>query len=125
MRVDHASIWVSDLERTNRFYDRIFEMDEIWRHEYIDDTKEVFLGNGRDATFQVMYRPGSDIAPEPGNYERFVVTVDDLGEKLDRLGSIDDPAIDHEKLESSSRGNGDAIRVRDFDGYRFELVERD
>lgn len=120
MRVDHTSIWVSDLERTKELFEEIMDMVEIWGHEYVDETQEIFLGRGNGATFQVMYRPGSDVHPEPENYDRFVVAVDDPDRAQERARAADDCSV----FNGPSAGSGDdqSFAFRGPDGYQFEVV---
>jgi lactoylglutathione lyase len=67
MRLEHAELWVQDLERMRSFYERYFQMRAGPR--YHNDRKRfssyflTFPGGGR---LELMHRP--DVLPNPGAF---------------------------------------------------------
>lgn len=115
MRIDHTSIWVADLDETEATYEDILNLEETWRNEYDDGTIEAFVRGAGGQPLQLMYRPGTEVQPEPENFRHITVAVDDLSETLPLIRGRDDCELISEQTESAV--------FTDRDGYRFRITE--
>ena len=120
MRVDHTSIWVSDLANSERAYESILGISEIWRNEYEDGTIEAFARGEDGMSLQLMYTDKSDVTPEPDNLYYITVEVPEVGSSIERIRSRDDCEL----LSSTTDTAADQSALfADPDGYRFKLIE--
>lgn len=114
MRVDHTSIWVTDLDRTESAYKSVLDLSETWRNVYEDGTIEAFVRGSDGQSLQLMCRDGDEVDAEPDNFRYITVEVDDLSDTLDRTAEQDTCEVIEELDESAI--------ISDPDGYRFKIT---
>ncbi len=128
MKIEHISLWVSNLETTKDFYIKYFQMN--CNKKYINEKKNFssyFLSFEEGARIEIMHRP--DISEQSGNrgvmhgLTHFAISVgskekvDSLTEKLRRDGFV---------IAGEPRTTGDGYYesvVLDPEGNNIEIME--
>jgi lactoylglutathione lyase len=118
----HTCYRITDPERSVAFYEALgFEK----RHELPigDEAINIFMGlPGDDERLELTYNFGVDSYELGTGYGHVAVTVDDIGQALERLA---EQGIEPERPPYTVREGGSLLCfVRDPDGYRIELIER-
>jgi lactoylglutathione lyase len=118
----HTCYRITDPERSVAFYEALgFEK----RHELPigDEAINIFMGlPGDDDRLELTYNFGVDSYELGTGYGHVAVTVDDIGQALERLA---EQGIEPERPPYTVREGGSLLCfVRDPDGYRVELIER-
>ncbi|HEX3254560.1 MAG TPA: VOC family protein [Gaiellaceae bacterium] len=121
MELIHTCYRITDPERSVAFYEALgFEK----RHELPigDEAINIFMGlPGDDDRLELTYNFGVDSYELGTGYGHVAVTVDDIGQALERLA---EQGIEPERPPYTVREGGSLLCfVRDPDGYRVELIE--
>ena len=124
-RVIETCLYVDDLDRAARFYERVLGLallrsDARFR-AYDVGGKSVLLLFRRGATLQTVSMPGGTIPPHDGHgplHVAFAVAADELAQWETRLHA---ESIQIEGRTTWSRG-GHSIYFRDPDGHLLELA---
>jgi lactoylglutathione lyase len=119
----HTCYRIGDIDRSVAFY-RALGFEELGRLPIRDEAINVFMGlPGDGARLELTYNHGVDSYDLGTGYNHIAVTADDLDSTLARLS---EHGIEPEKPPYSVREGGSRLCfVRDPDGYRIELIERD
>jgi lactoylglutathione lyase len=122
MELIHTCYRITDPERSVAFYEALgFEK----RRELPirDEAINIFMGlPGDDDRLELTYNFGVDSYELGTGYGHIALTVDDLDGTLAQLG---DQGIKPERPPYTVREGGSRLCfVRDPDGYRVELIER-
>jgi catechol 2,3-dioxygenase-like lactoylglutathione lyase family enzyme len=120
---DHTNWRVRDLERSLRFYRDVLGLDPFGLEEY-NRGERTIVSLRVTPTFILHLRPDSDFEPGPtGGYDHLALVVEDTDlEVLARY--LAEAGVEVERrLEGvvGARGEGEALYVRDPDGYLIEL----
>jgi lactoylglutathione lyase len=119
----HTCYRIGDIDRSVAFYEKL-GFEEVGRLPIRDEAINVFMGLPDDgARLELTYNHGVDSYDLGTGYNHIAVTVDDMDGTLARLA---EEGIEPEKPPYSVREGGSRLCfVRDPDGYRIELIERD
>jgi lactoylglutathione lyase len=120
----HTCYRIGDIDRSVAFYEKL-GFEERRRMPIGDEAINVFMGlPGEDARLELTYNHGVDSYDLGTGYNHIALLVDDLD---DTLASLAQSGIQPEKppYRPGGRTTGSVICfVRDPDGYRIELIER-
>jgi lactoylglutathione lyase len=119
----HTCYRIGDIDRSVEFYEKL-GFEEIGRLPIRDEAINVFMGlPGDGARLELTYNFGVDSYELGTGYNHIAVTVDDMDGALEGLASV---GIEPEKPPYTVREGGSRLCfVRDPDGYRIELIEKD
>ena len=119
----HTCYRIGDIDRSVKFYEAL-GMEEIGRFPIRDEAINVFMGFPDDgARLELTYNHGVSEYELGTGYNHIAITVGDLDGRLEELAA---QGIEPEKPPYSVREGGSRLCfVRDPDGYRIELIERD
>jgi lactoylglutathione lyase len=119
----HTCYRIGDIDRSVEFYEKL-GFEEIGRLPIRDEAINVFMGLPNDgARLELTYNFGVDSYELGTGYNHIAVTVDDMDGALEGLASV---GIEPEKPPYTVREGGSRLCfVRDPDGYRIELIEKD
>ena len=122
MELVHTCYRITDPEKSVAFYEALgFEK----RRELPirDEAINIFMGlPGDDDRLELTYNFGVDSYELGSGYGHIALTVDDIGQTLERLA---EQGIEPERPPYTVREGGSLLCfVRDPDGYRVELIER-
>jgi lactoylglutathione lyase len=122
VKLIHTCYRITDAERSVAFYEALgFEK----RRELPirDEAINIFMGlPGDDERLELTYNFGVDSYELGTGYGHIALTVDDIGQTLERLA---EQGIEPERPPYTVREGGSLLCfVRDPDGYRIELIER-
>jgi lactoylglutathione lyase len=119
----HTCYRIGDIDRSVAFYEAL-GFEERGRLPIRDEAINVFMGlPGDGSRLELTYNFGVDSYELGTGYNHVAVTVDDLDGKLENLAN---QGIEPEKPPYTVREGGSRLCfVRDPDGYRIELIERD
>ena len=120
---DHTNWRVRDLERSLRFYRDVLGLEPFGLEEY-DRGERPIVSLRVTPNFILHLRPDSGFASTPtGGYDHLALVVEDAdSEELARY--LREAGVEVERrLEGvvGARGEGEALYVRDPDGYLIEL----
>jgi len=119
----HTCYRIADIDRSVGFYEKL-GFEERGRLPIRDEAINVFMGlPGDGARLELTWNRGATEPYEIGTgYGHIALTVDDLDGTLERLSQV---GIDPERPPYAVRDGGSRLCfVRDPDGYRIELIER-
>ena len=118
----HTCYRIGDIDRSVAFYEAL-GFEEVVRLPIRDEAINVFMGlPGEDPRLELTYNHGVDSYELGTGYNHIALTVDDLDGTLENLSG---KGIDPEKPPYRVREGGSRICfVRDPDGYRIELIEK-
>jgi len=119
----HTCYRIGDIDRSVDFY-KALGFEEIGRLPIRDEAINVFMGLPDDgARLELTYNFGVDSYELGTGYNHIAVTVDDMDGRLEELKA---QGIEPEKPPYTVREGGSRLCfVRDPDGYRIELIEKD
>jgi len=119
----HTCYRIGDIDRSVSFYEAL-GFEESGRMPIRDEAINVFMGlPGDGPRLELTYNHGVDSYELGSGYNHIAITAADLDATLARLG---EQGIEPERPPYSLREGGSRICfVRDPDGYRIELIERD
>jgi lactoylglutathione lyase len=119
----HTCYRIGDIDSSVAFYEKL-GFEEVGRLPIRDEAINVFMGlPGDGARLELTYNHGVDSYELGTGYNHIAVTVDDMDETLAGLAQA---GIEPEKPPYTVREGGSRLCfVRDPDGYRIELIERD
>jgi lactoylglutathione lyase len=119
----HTCYRIGEIDRSVAFYAAL-GFEEIGRLPIRDEAINVFMGlPGDGPRLELTYNFGVDSYELGTGYNHIAITATDLDATLGRLA---EQGIDPEKPPYTVSENGPRICfVRDPDGYRIELIERD
>ncbi|MFL5824775.1 MAG: VOC family protein [Solirubrobacteraceae bacterium] len=124
MSLIHTCYRITDVDRSVSFY-RALGFNEIGRIPIRDEAINVFMGlpdDGPEPRLELTYNFGVDSYDLGTGYNHIAMTAPDLDATLERLK---EQGIEPEKPPYSIREGGNRLCfVRDPDGYRIELIER-
>ena len=126
MSLVHTCYRILEIDRSVQFYEAL-GFEEKGRHPIRDEAINVFMGlpeDGPNPRLELTYNIGRDRPYEIGTgYGHIAITTPDLDQTLQRLAG---QGIEPEKPPYTVRDGGSRLCfVRDPDGYRIELIERD
>ncbi len=120
----HTCYRIGDIDRSVAFYEKL-GFEERRRMPIGDEAINVFMGlPGEDSRLELTYNHGVDSYDLGAGYNHIALLVDDLD---DTLAGLAQSGIQPEKppYRPGGRTTGSLICfVRDPDGYRIELIER-
>ncbi len=121
----HTCYRIGEIDRSVTFYNAL-GFDEVGRMPIRDEAINVFMnipGDGDIPRLELTYNIGVDSYELGTGYNHIAMTAGNLDETLARLA---EQGIEPEQPPYSVREGGSRICfVRDPDGYRIELIERD
>jgi len=119
----HTCYRIGEIDRSVAFYAAL-GFEEIGRLPIRDEAINVFMGlPGDGPRLELTYNFGVDSYELGTGYNHIAITATDLDATLGRLA---EQGIDPEKPRYTASKTGPRICfVRDPDGYRIELIERD
>jgi lactoylglutathione lyase len=122
MQLIHTCYRIGDIDRSVDFY-RALGFEEIGRMPIRDEAINVFMGlPGDGPRLELTFNHGVDSYELGTGYNHIALTVDDIAGTLERLA---EQGIEAEKPPYRVREGGSLIAfVRDPDGYRIELIEK-
>ena len=122
MALIHTCYRITDVDRSVAFYEAL-GFEEIGRLPIRDEAINVFMGlPGDGPRLELTYNFGVDSYDLGTGYNHIAITAPDLDVTLGRLA---EQGIDPEKPPYTVSENGPRLCfVRDPDGYRIELIER-
>jgi catechol 2,3-dioxygenase-like lactoylglutathione lyase family enzyme len=119
---DHTNWRVKDLERSLRFYRDVLGLEPFGVDEYHRGERPI-VSLRVTSTFILHLRPDPSFEPGPtGGYDHLALVVQTDAETLAR--HLEDSNVEVEqRLEGvvGAQGEGEALYVRDPDGYLIEL----
>jgi lactoylglutathione lyase len=126
MSLIHTCYRITDIDRSVAFYTAL-GFNEIGRIPIRDEATNVFMGlpdDGPEPRLELTYNHGHNEPYEIGTgYGHIAITTADLD---GALGQLAEQSIEPEKPPYTIREGGNRLCfVRDPDGYRIELIERD
>jgi lactoylglutathione lyase len=126
MSLIHTCYRIHDIDRAVEFY-KALGFNEIGRVPIREEAINVFMGlpdDGPEPRLELTYNVGRQEPYEIGTgYGHIAITTPDLDSTLVRLA---EQGIEPEKPPYSVREGGSRLCfVRDPDGYRVEIIERD
>ena len=118
----HTCYRIGDIDRSVGFYEKL-GFEEVRRMPIGDEAINVFMAMpGEDPRLELTYNHGVDSYELGTGYNHIALGVDDLDGTLARLAEL---GIEPEKPPYRVREGGSLIAfVRDPDGYRIELIEK-
>jgi len=121
----HTCYRIGEIDRSVAFYNAL-GFEEIGRMPIGDEAINVFMnipGDGDMPRLELTYNFGVDSYELGTGYNHIAITAGNLDETLARLA---EQGIEPERPPYSVREGGSRLCfVRDPDGYRIELIERD
>ena len=122
MELIHTCYRIGEIDRSVAFYEAL-GFEERRRMPIRDEAINVFMGLPGDGDrLELTYNHGVDSYELGTGYNHIALTVDDINGTLSRLG---EQGIEPEKPPYRVREGGSLIAfVRDPDGYRVELIEK-
>ena len=119
----HTCYRIGDIDRSVAFYEAL-GFEEMGRHPIRDEAINVFMGlPGDGARLELTYNHGVGSYELGTGYNHIAITTADLDATLADLA---EQGIEPEKPPYTVREGGNRICfVRDPDGYRIEIIERD
>ena len=119
----HTCYRIGDIDRSVAFYAAL-GFEELRRMDLKDGATNVFVGlPGDGPRLELTKNPGVESYEIGHGYGHVAVTSDDLDATLAELAS---QGIEPEKPPYTVRDGGSRLCfVRDPDGYRIELIERE
>src|SRR5881409_1623394 len=123
MELVHTCYRITDVERSVAFYEAL-GFEERGRMPIRDEAINVFMGlPGDGPRLELTYNFGVDSYELGTGYNHIAITASDLDATLGRLA---EQGIGPEKPPYKVSEHGPRLCfVRDPDGYRIELIERD
>ena len=126
MSLIHTCYRITDIDRSVAFYGAL-GFEEKGRLPIRDEAINVFMGlpdDGAEPRLELTYNVGHDEPYDIGTgYGHIAITTSDLDTALRRLS---EQGIEPERAPYTVRDGGPRLCfVRDPDGYRIELIERD
>lgn len=110
-KIEHATVYVTDLEEARAFYTDVLGLVELQRS---DDA--VYLGCGLDANYDLGLVEGKT------GLEHFAVRVDSAAELDGYEERLADAGVDVERPDTDEPGQAEAIRFALPSGVEMELV---
>ncbi len=121
----HTCYRIGEIDRSVAFYNAL-GFEEVGRMPIRDEAINVFMnipGDGDMPRLELTYNIGVDSYELGTGYNHIAITAGNLDETLANLAG---QGIEPERPPYSIREGGSRICfVRDPDGYRIELIERD
>ncbi len=121
----HTCYRIGEIDRSVAFYNAL-GFEEVGRMPIRDEAINVFMnipGDGEMPRLELTYNFGVDSYELGTGYNHIAIAAGNLDETLARLAA---QGIEPERPPYSIREGGSRICfVRDPDGYRIELIERD
>jgi len=121
----HTCYRIGEIDRSVAFYNAL-GFDEVGRMPIGDEAINVFMnipGDGDMPRLELTYNFGVDSYQLGTGYNHIAIAAGNLDETLARLA---EQGIEPERPPYSVREGGSRLCfVRDPDGYRIELIERD
>ncbi len=122
MKLAHAALWVSDLERAEEFYGAL-GLERNWSFE-MDGVENVYLAEEEDGdALQLKYDPDrtTPVAPSRADVDHVAFTVDDVDAAFE--AAVDAGASVHVEPTVVEAADAYVAFVEDPEGYTLELFE--
>jgi lactoylglutathione lyase len=118
----HTCYRITDIDKSVDFYEKL-GFEELRRMDLPDGATNIFMGLPDDgARLELTFNPGVESYEIGTGYGHIAITAEDLDGTLSNLAGI---GIEPEKPPYQVREGGSRLCfVRDPDGYRIELIER-
>lgn len=124
-RVIETALYVDDLDRADRFYAGLFELDAMFRSDtlvaYNVAGASVLLLFRRGAALHTQAAPGGSIPPHDGAGPLHICFAIDAEELAAWEARLDERAVAIEGRMNWDRG-GQSLYFRDPDGHLLELM---
>jgi lactoylglutathione lyase len=121
----HTCYRITEIDRSVRFYEAL-GFQEKGRHPIREEAVNVFMGlpeDGENPRLELTYNFGVDSYDLGTGYGHIAITTPQLDDTLSRLK---EQGIEPERPPYTvSEGGSRLCFVRDPDGYRIEIIERD
>jgi lactoylglutathione lyase len=122
----HTMVRITDPEKSRRFYEALgfaFERDmDIVRNGQLEATNYFFSLGGHTSVLELTYNHDGRTYEIGTGYGHIAVGVDDLDATL---AALKEQGIEPERPPYQVREGGSRLTfVRDPDGYRIELIDR-
>ena len=119
----HTCYRIGDIDKSVAFYEKL-GFEELRRMDIRDEAINVFMGlPGDGARLELTYNFGVESYEMGTGYNHIAVTIEDMD---GALGALAEKGIEPEKPPYTVREGGSRLCfVRDPDGYRIELIEKD
>jgi lactoylglutathione lyase len=125
MALIHTCYRITDIDRSVAFYEAL-GFEEVGRLPIRDEAINVFMnqpGDGESPRLELTYNIGVDSYDIGSGYGHIAITADDLDQTLSRLK---EQGIEPERPPYAVREGGNRLCfVKDPDGYRVEIIERE
>jgi lactoylglutathione lyase len=126
MSLIHTCYRITDIDRSVEFYNAL-GFEEIRRAPIREEAINVFMNlpeDGDEPRLELTFNFGRDEPYDIGTgYGHIAITTDELDETLTKLAQ---QGIEPERPPYTIRAGGNRLCfVRDPDGYRIEIIERD
>ena len=125
MSLIHTCYRITDVDRSVAFYNAL-GFNEIGRIPIRDEAINVFMGlpdDGPEPRLELTYNHGVDSYEIGTGYGHIAITTPDIDGALAQLA---EQGIEPERPPYTIREGGNRLCfVRDPDGYRIELIERE
>ena len=122
MKLAHAALWVSDLERAIDFYGAL-GLERNWSFT-MDGVENVYLAEDEDGdALQLKYDPDrtTPVAPSRADVDHVAFTVDDVDEAFE--AAVNAGASVHVEPTVVEDADAYVAFVEDPEGYTLELFE--
>jgi lactoylglutathione lyase len=116
--LNHIGIYVSDLEKSLKFYDEFFGFNVV--HSFTSGEAEISMIDIGGGLLELVQRPGSPTSPPEGNWSHIAIYDPNFDETVAKL--------ENEGITKRIITIGDGARLcffTDPDGHVIEIMEKD
>jgi len=116
-RLDHIGIYVKDIEKSLRFYEKVFDWKPIRQYNSGEAKIAVLtIGHG---LIEIVQRPGSPSKAPDGNWSHIALHVDGWSAVIAKLEKME------LELRKVTMADGSQIAFfKDPDGHMIEIMEK-
>jgi lactoylglutathione lyase len=126
MGFHHLALWISDWEKTKKFYVNCLDMTTRWELEDEDGIWNYYISGPDEFEVQLKEINESRNIKSVDCIAHIAIEVDELDKKFDKvISKFNTKVIKTPATRESRRGNRVRIGlIQDPDGYTIELLER-